>query len=296
MGNCIGKKRQNRYEEQQQIQLQRLQEPKYTDEITADVIDGCNERNDETQTIDLLKEAFDIDNCVNFEQCLKKLNTVPKFCRIYSVNKVDKADGFAPTYFCRPIWYGGHPYLCPIGWRRYCLDLGMTPGEFEKKVGDWPIVYHGTDPSNVSLILRQGMKPSNKGCFLREGERAVYLTPSIEYAGHPRYAKIMELGNGRYMQLCLQIRLHTSIVTEIRPGTLPGAFGHCEAMDPNFKDNKELEWLIHWKPEGNISRNDGLIVCGIMLRITNCHPYKLPQNKWWKHTLDKGYTIPYLDN
>ena len=314
MGNCIRKKKGKKYKEDEKTQQrppqgqqytlqprsqqrqQKQQRPNDTNETTTDVKDGPNERNDESLTVDLLREAFDEDKCNSFEQFLSKLNTIPKFCRIYSVNKVDKADGFEPTYFTKPIWYGGHPYYCPVGWRRYCLNLGMTQDEFDEEVGDWPIVYHGTDPSNVSLILKQGMRPSDYGCFLQKGERAVYLTPSIEYAGHPRYARIIKLRNGHYLQLCLQIRIHPSTVTQIRPGTLPGAFSRCEAMDPNFKDNSELEWLIQWDSKRNILRGDGLVIYGIMLRITKFHPYELSQNKWWKHALDEGYDIPYLNN
>ena len=189
------------------------------------------------------------------------------------MNNVDTADCFVPTYFDEPVWYSGQPYYCPVGWRRYCLNLGMTPDEYDKEVGDWPIVYHGTDPSNVNLILRQGLKPSDTSCFLRNGERAVYLTPSIEYAGHFRYAKIIKLRTDHYMQLCLQIRIHPSMVTQIRPGTLPGAFKECKAIDPNFRDNTELEWLIHWESKRNINIDDGLAIYGIMLRITIFHPY-----------------------
>lgn len=156
------------------------------------------------------------------------------------------------------------------------------------------IIYHGTDPSNVSLILQQGMRPSF-GCFLASKQRAVYLTPSIEYASHPRYAKLMRLNNDCYMQICLQIRVHPYLISQIRPGTLPGAFQTCETIDPNFKDNGQLEWLIHWQPERNIREYDGLLVCGIMLRITRIHPYKLPQNKWWKQCINDGQKIPYIN-
>ena len=256
--------------------------------------DESNKRHDETLTVGLLREAFDDEKITNFEKFLSQLNTIPKFCRIYSVNKVDKADGFEPTYFNKPLDRGGHPYFCPNGWRRYSLDLGKTQEEFDEEFGSWPVVYHGTDPLNVNKILNNGIKPSDMGCFLKEGQRAVYLSPSIEYSGHPRYARIMKLKNGYYMQICLQIRINYSMVTEKKPGTLPGAFANCDPVDPNFKDNKQLEWLIHWESNRNISKGDGLIIYGLMLRITKFHPFNLPQNKWWKHWLDKGNRISYL--
>ena len=239
---------------------------------------------------------FDDDKIENFEKFLSQLNTIRKFCRIYSINQVDTADGFEPTYFSTPLNRGGHPYYCPVGWRRYGIDLGMTKEVFDKEFGNWPIVYHGTDPLNVSEILNNGMKPSNMGCFLKEGQRAVYLTPSIEYAGHPRYARIMKSKKGYYMQICLQIRIKSSMITQTRPGTLPGAFAKCDPIDPNYADNTELEWLIHWESEQNISKSDGLIIYGLMLRITKWHPYTLSHNKWWKHWLDAGKEIPYLNN
>ena len=285
------------YLKQQQVQLQTAV-TEDAEDMTVDVIvsDEFYDRNDESQTVDLLREAFNDEKVENFEKFLSQLNTIPKFCRIYSVNKVDTADGFVPTYFNKPLDRGGHPYFCPVGWRRYSINLGMTQDEFNKEFDSWPIVYHGTDPLNVSEILNNGMKPSDMGCFLKEEQRAVYLSPSIEYAGHPRYARIMRLRNGHYMQICLQIRIKSSMVTQARPGTLPGAFARCDPIDPNFKDNTELEWLIHWEPKRNINKVDGLVIYGLMLRIKKCHPYKLPQNKWWKHWLDKGFNIPYLDD
>ena len=283
---------QNQRQLRQQLQQEQVNG---TNEDTSNDFEGSSERNDKNLTLDLLREAFDEDKCADFEEFLTKLNTIPKFCRIYSVGGKDKADGFVSTYFTEPKWYGGQPYYCPVGWRKYCLNLGMTQDEFEKEVGDWPIVYHGTDPSNVRLILKQGMKPSDYGCFLKDGERAIYLTPSIEYAGHPRYARIIKLKDGHYLQLCLKIRIHPSTITQIRPGTLPGAFSQCKTVDPNFKDNIELEWLIHWEAERYVRGSDGLVICGIMLRITKCHPYKLPQNKWWKDSKKKGFVIPFLN-
>ena len=319
MGNCLRKrwkKYTQRNQQQQQEEMtkdvQQQQEEMTTDvqqqqeEMTTDVqqqqeemtidVDESSERNDETLTVDLLREAFDDEKVEHFENFLSQLNTIPKFCRIYSVNKTDKADGFEPTYFNKPLDRGGHLYFCPNGWRRYGIDLGITKEEFDKEFGSWPVVYHGTDPLNVSKILSNGLKPSNMGCFLKEDQRAVYLTPSIEYAGHPRYARIMKSKKGYYMQICLQIRINTSMVTQTQPGTLPGALAKCDPVDPNYEDNKELEWLVHWEPEGNINMVDGLVIYGLMLRVTKCHPYELPHNKWWKHWLDKGYNIPYLDD
>jgi len=31
---------------------------------------------------------------------------------------------------------------------------------------------------------------NNSACFIEEDEKAIFVTPSIVYAGHPRYARI----------------------------------------------------------------------------------------------------------
>ena len=80
---------------------------------------------------------------------------------------------------------GGEPY--PNGKRRYSLDVGLTSEQFERKYKDWPVAFNGTSSSAANDIIMNGFKAANnQACFVDASEKAVFLTPSIKYAGHPR--------------------------------------------------------------------------------------------------------------
>ena len=96
---------------------------------------------------------------------------------IYSLNKVDTADGFTPEYFPEMKTVGGQPYWCPVGWRYISICPPLTPLEDQK----WAIAYHGTKSNLLLQILEKGFKPSIRGCFLIDTEKATYLSPSIRY-------------------------------------------------------------------------------------------------------------------
>jgi hypothetical protein len=82
----------------------------------------------------------------------------------------------------------------------------------------------------------------------------------------------------------LQVRVDRKLVFDKKQGTLPGAFPKDKPMDKNFKDNMQLDWVIKWPPGSHISALNGILVYGIMLRVTNEYPGKLPQNRWWGKT------------
>ena len=208
----------------------------------------------------------------------------PTFNRIYSFETRDTANGFISTWFTGFLDRGGEPYYCPNGWRRYAIDVGMNGTEFEKVYGKWHVAYHGTQGNLAVAILSSGIKASGEGCFLNEKGKvrgAVYLSPSIEYCGHPRYARVWNL-KSKYVQMVLQVRVRPTLLSEKRQGTIPGAFPKDKAIDPNFKSNTEQEWIIRWPPHELITRTNGILVYGLMFRVTDDHPGKLPQNEWWQ--------------
>jgi len=205
----------------------------------------------------------------------------PRFNRIYSVS-FQETEGFISTFFAKNIDRGGEPYFCPTGWRRYAIYVGITDEEFELSYRNWPVAYHGTKGHLATAILLTGLQASGQGCFLpRDGSvGAVYLSPSIEYCGHPRYAGVWKIKD-KYVQMVLQVRVENKLIFEKCRGTLSGA-SHVDApMDPNFNDNMELEWIIRWPPKKYVTSNDGIIVYGLMMRVTDVHPSSLPSNKWW---------------
>ena len=111
---------------------------------------------------------------------------------------------------------------------------------------------------------------------------AVYISPSIEYSGHPYYAKLRKI-KGKYFQMVLQVRVRPTLLFEKHHGTIEGAFPKDPQMDPNFSNN-ELEWVVKCPPFQMITNSDGLLVYGLMFRITDEHPEKLPQNAWWERS------------
>lgn len=204
----------------------------------------------------------------------------PAYNRIYSIDAVDKAEGFKSTHFSGSLDRGGEPYFCPNGWRRYSIDVGLTGPQFEAKYRNWHVAYHGTEGHIAMAILLNGIRASGQGCFIVAGQGAVYLSPSIEYSSHPRYAGVWQIKD-KYVQMVLQVRVDRNLVFEKRQGTLSGAQPNDPPMDSNFRNNKELEWVIKWPPGTSISSADGVLVYGIMLRVTDQHPKTLPQNAWW---------------
>ena len=214
----------------------------------------------------------------------------PHYFRIYSIRAVDQADGFMSTYFSEFEDRGGEPYFCPNGWRRFSVDVGeMSDAMYE----NWPVAYHGTKKEFAQQILMSSIKSSGKCRNLPEGGGAVFLSPSIEYSGHPYYAGVWKTDKlfrkNKYIQLVLQVRVKKCRIFDKIEGTLPGARSFDPPFDPNFAHNREMEWIIKWPPGKLMNGQDGLLVYGVMLRVTDEHPCKLPQNKWWKKSRNRQW-------
>ena len=209
-----------------------------------------------------------------------------RFNRIYSVGGVDQARGFNPTHYTKPLNYGGEPYYCPNGWRRYSLDVGLTSEEFDAQYKDWPVAFHGTSSKAANDIIINGFLASNlQACFIKASDKAVFLTPSIKYAGHPRYAKVEKVDR-LYVQVVLQVRVNKNMITK-NPGTVEGTFPESDLIDSNFEDNNELEWVFLWNNVRKIRAFDGIVIYGIMARITDSNPRHLSENDWWEESRER---------
>ena len=234
--------------------------PKEIDKITKNVLE--NEEN--------MKEIMNLFN--RFDQ---------KFNRIYggtylSDEEEPELNKFKRTYFDY-LEYSGHRYYCPNGWRRYSLKID----DFEK-YQDWNVAYHGTKSNNLKGILTEGLWASDKtnGNHCAVFGNGYYLSPSIEYCGHPRYAEPrLSKTRNLYIQTVIQCRVRPGSF-EIHEETLLD--DKSKQIDPNF-DNKELEWLIPSETINKCRKNGEavLIVYGIMTRITKEHPENLEINEWW---------------
>ncbi|CAF3732250.1 unnamed protein product [Rotaria sp. Silwood1] len=180
------------------------------------------------------------------------------------------------------------PLVNPLNsWKRYGVKVAENDKEFDARWGNWYIAYHGTKSEYATNILTSGLRMSTTGCFYEKGVPRVYLSPSIEYCAHPRYAKPWiktdENGKIRWFQLVFQCRVNPDSIKKIQYETLINdKYKNSVTVDPNF-DNNELEWIIPGK-EGVYYIKDDIICYGIMMRICDVDPKYLPASKWWQYT------------
>ena len=80
--------------------------------------------------------------------------------------------------------------------------------EFDARWGKWYLAYHGTKGKYAVDILTSGLRVSTTGCYYDKGIPRLYVSPSIEYCAHTRYAqpwtKRETNGKTRWLQLVFQ--------------------------------------------------------------------------------------------
>jgi hypothetical protein len=158
--------------------------------------------------------------------------------------------------------------------------------EFDALWGNWYVAYHGTKSKYAVDILTSGLRVSTTGCYFDDGIPQVYVSPSIEYCAHTRYAqpwtKTEKNGKTRWFQLVLQCRVNPKSVKMFQPETLLAQdYKKTVTIDPNFL-NTELEWVIPGK-EGTYYMNQDIICYGLMMRVSDIDPVRLPTSDWWKY-------------
>ncbi|CAM4882053.1 unnamed protein product [Rotaria socialis] len=177
---------------------------------------------------------------------------------------------------------GDSPYYCPVGWKRYSF---YVTDRFSEKFKGWCICYHGTKFTYGLSILLNGLKPAERN----EHGAGIYVSPSIIYTCHPRYAEVKLLDSssqskffksGKYVQFVLECRVHPNNIRKKARETLDA---RNTTIDYNI-DNGVIEWLINSQNKSIVDFNDpdSSIVCtGLMIRVTNDHPGLLPDSQWW---------------
>ncbi|CAF2154580.1 unnamed protein product [Rotaria magnacalcarata] len=180
---------------------------------------------------------------------------------------------------------GNSPYYCPVGWKRYSF---YVTDRFSERFKGWCICYHGTKFTYGLSILLNGLKPADRN----EHGAGIYVSPSITYTCHPRYAevKLLDSSNqskffksGKYVQFVLECRVHPNNIRKKASETL-GA--RNTTIDCNI-NNEVIEWLINSQNKSVVDFNDpdSSIVCtGLMIRVTNDHPGLLPDSQWWHNS------------
>jgi hypothetical protein len=179
------------------------------------------------------------------------------------------------------------PYLCPVGYTKVpvrTVGVPKTPEEFDKKVAEWPVVYHGTKITSVDPIMKDGLRGSRNNVHVKDGLH-VYFSPSIEYSSHPRYAKWFKAADGRYYQAVLQIRVNQKKINAMGAESLRLRCTNDVVIDPRFRNSEDLEWIISLTGQQTYASSDDVIVAGILLRCS-LNPFAMPQMQWW--------VVPYM--
>jgi hypothetical protein len=134
------------------------------------------------------------------------------------------------------------------------------------------------------------------GCFASSGRSRVYLTPSIEYAAHPRYARPWQKNDDKkqWYQLIFQCRVNPASVGPAHPETLIDK-NHKDKIriDENFS-NDQLEWVIHAETADPAFIRDNIVCYGLMIRKSDCDPKRLPVSKWWHYSTCNNLTYDSL--
>ncbi|CAF1324993.1 unnamed protein product [Adineta steineri] len=214
----------------------------------------------------------------------------PRWNKNYIWSSDNRAEG---EYWATPINQGGRPYFCPSGWKRYGIKVATDGREFDAKWGTWNLAYHGTQGEYASSIITSGLKVSMRGCYYAKGIPRVYVSPSIEYCAHPRYAcpwkKTTKNGETLWYQLVFQCRVNPGSIDAITPETILAMDNKNKVViDRNFT-NDQLEWTILGRPNQEFIADD--IICyGMMLRTSRVHPATLTPSKWWVNSDSRCYT------
>ena len=142
--------------------------------------------------------------------------------------------------------------------------------------------YHGTKGRFASSILRTGFRAGSVGCFREGDEQTVYLSPSINYAAHPRYSEPWQ-HDGKWVQMVFQCRINPAALTRERPQTLLAPGKLDTRIDSNIV-NDDLTWVL--VANGGIINSDRVVCYGIMIREWDTHPAQHPDSAWWADVSD----------
>merc|ERR1712032_31576 len=148
---------------------------------------------------------------------------------------------------------GGHHYFKPCGWQRIALRID------DNYLRDWAVAYHGTPLARAIRILGEGLKPPGcqedivHGQALSPSRKTLYVSPAIEYAAHPAYAKFADAGDNTWLQAVLQLRVRPGSFKRC-PGTLRGKHWPRDLrFDPNCPSWDGLEWLLESKSDVRVT-------------------------------------------
>ncbi|CAM2730169.1 unnamed protein product, partial [Rotaria socialis] len=165
------------------------------------------------------------------------------------------------------------PYYVPSSWFRLSVQVDTTC--LPDWGPNWHTLYHGTDPRNIHKIIENGFRV--REC--QHGFPALYLSPSIQYCSHPRYARVIS-HKSMFFQFVLEVRVDIRKLQPLKKReTLE--VGVKGDIDPNFPNNEDLEFLLRAQEGKFIKSCEGVVVTGVMVRKINFDPALLPSSWWW---------------
>jgi len=197
----------------------------------------------------------------NMENCLKFLHSI--------INKETFKkfqDPFGNHCFCskcatQRIWYRGKPaekYVLPIGWYRFGIKMRPDMEKGRLKMESWPVAFHGAPTYVTESIMehRRIMFPGDKlnngtilpvrlaACHAKQvakDGKVIYISPTINYAGHPNYARPKKWKGGLCGQVVFQCRVKPKSYKKFKE-TMTGFDGKGTIYDKDISNN-EVEWV-----------------------------------------------------
>eukprot|EP00930_Biecheleria_cincta_P025512 TRINITY_DN1815_c1_g1_i1.p1 TRINITY_DN1815_c1_g1~~TRINITY_DN1815_c1_g1_i1.p1 ORF type:complete len:631 (+),score=103.14 TRINITY_DN1815_c1_g1_i1:65-1957(+) len=178
------------------------------------------------------------------------LNFLPDQSRAFSLN---------PGYYGLR---GGWPYHKPTGWLRYALrrdDFRMFK--------DWCVAYHGTKSDSAARILVKGLRGPRRPDQLAHGQAGgtgstIYLSPSVEYAAHPVYSQMIELGPEHWAQLVMECRVAPGSFRQQRRTLGQRHWPMDLSFDQYLPPDAAFEWLLE--------DAKAVVVTGLLVREFGC--------------------------
>ena len=130
-------------------------------------------------------------------------------------------------------------------------------------INNWEIGWHGTKFEFLESIIKYGLYPSGtklengfeikplkghvplntKVANIKDWARAIFVSPSIFYAGHPAYAKTIK-SNGEEYSILVETRIKPNTYTEHKPTVVKYVQKNAE---PTF-----VEYRIEVKDDSNL--------------------------------------------
>ena len=151
-------------------------------------------------------------------------------------------------------------------------------------INNWEIGWHGTKFEFLESIMKYGLYPSGtklengfeikplkghvplntKVANIKDWARAIFVSPSIFYAGHPAYAKTIK-SNGEEYSILVETRIKPNTYTEHKPTVVKYVQKNAE---PTF-----VEYRIEVKDDSNLivrtESEKNVVVIGLLFAKTD---------------------------